>query len=75
MGWHGGSAGRSREGIIDDVIMHEIWHYLCKKHAKKMLLELQHLYLIGLLPTNILHIIYYNAILGFLRKCSLLNVK
>ena len=29
-----------REGIIDDVIMQETWRHLCKKHAKKMLLEL-----------------------------------
>ena len=46
-----------REGIIDDVIMHETWQHLCKKAYKKMLLELYHLYLIGLLPTN--HIIAY----------------
>ena len=44
-----------------------------KKHVKKMLFELQHLYLIGLLLTN--HIIaYYNGILEFLRKLFMLKV-
>ena len=77
MGWHGGSAGRSREGIIDDEKMIDARNMtlFVQKTCEKDVVGI-----VTFLPDwftshKSQYYLYYNGILGFLRKCSLLNVK
>ena len=70
-----GSVGRSREGIIDDVIMHENMTSFVQKTCEKDVVGI-----VTFVPDRFTshqsqYYLYYNGIPGFLRKCSLLNVK
>ena len=70
-----------REGMIDDVIMFDKWHHLCKKYSLTPIMPQNArkrcwFDLTRLLPTNHMHYcIYCNGISEFLRKRLMLTVK
>ena len=64
-----------REGIKDDVIMHETCHQLCKKICEKDVVGIVTFVPDWFTSHQSHNCLYYNGIPEFLRKCSMLKVK